>query len=113
VRFQIAQKLQDCTDPHDPPSEPNDRARDVADLLLLRDLICLEAHVTPAEVANACAALLDVLRMTSPVGPVKSAATVELDAAVMSPSGPPTVTRSSSPSFAPHSSVPVGEEAKV
>jgi hypothetical protein len=57
VRFQIAQKLHACTDPHQPPSEPNDRARDIADLLLLRDLVRLEATPTAADIGNACAAV--------------------------------------------------------
>lgn len=39
VRYQIAQKLHACTDPHDPPGAINDRARDVVDLLLLREFI--------------------------------------------------------------------------
>ena len=39
LRYQIAQKVHAATDPHDPPEFVNDRARDVADLLLLRDLI--------------------------------------------------------------------------
>jgi len=39
MRYQIAQKIHACTDPHDPPLSVNDRARDVVDLLLLRDLI--------------------------------------------------------------------------
>ena len=38
MRFQIAQKLHAVTDPHEPPDLINDRARDVVDLLLLRDL---------------------------------------------------------------------------
>lgn len=38
MRFQIAQKLHAVTDPHGPPDLINDRARDVVDLLLLRDL---------------------------------------------------------------------------
>ena len=57
VRFQIAQKLHACTDPHQPPTEPNDRARDVADLLLLRDLVTLEGQLTTADIGSACAAL--------------------------------------------------------
>jgi hypothetical protein len=32
LRYQIAQKLHACTDPHDPPTTRNDRARDVVDL---------------------------------------------------------------------------------
>lgn len=35
--YQVAQKLHACTDPHEPPSERNDRARDLVDLLLIRD----------------------------------------------------------------------------
>lgn len=38
MSYQIAQKIHACTDPHDPPVHVNDRARDVVDLLLLRDL---------------------------------------------------------------------------
>ena len=57
VRFQIAQKLHACTDPHRPPTEPNDRARDISDLLLLRDLVGLEGQLTEADIGNACAAL--------------------------------------------------------
>lgn len=57
VRFQIAQKLHACTDPHEPPAEPNDRARDISDLLLLRDLIRLEGQLSEADIGSACAAL--------------------------------------------------------
>ena len=39
MRYQIAQKVHAASDPHDPPTFQNDRARDVIDLLLLRDLI--------------------------------------------------------------------------
>ncbi|MDF1488837.1 nucleotidyl transferase AbiEii/AbiGii toxin family protein [Tessaracoccus sp. HF-7] len=38
LRYQIAQKVHASTDPHNPPSSVNDRARDVVDLILLRDL---------------------------------------------------------------------------
>ena len=37
VDYQVAQKVHACTDPHDPPSNRNDRPRDVIDLLLLRE----------------------------------------------------------------------------
>jgi Nucleotidyl transferase AbiEii toxin, Type IV TA system len=37
--YQVAQKVHAVTDPHDPPTIVNDRARDVVDLLLLRDLV--------------------------------------------------------------------------
>jgi hypothetical protein len=46
LRFQIAQKLHACTDPHDPPASINDRPRDVVDLLLLRDLVRTEGRPT-------------------------------------------------------------------
>lgn len=39
MAYQIAQKIHACTDPHDPPAFVNDRARDVVDLLLLRELV--------------------------------------------------------------------------
>jgi hypothetical protein len=39
MRFQVAQKIHACTDPHNPPSAKNDRARDIVDLLLLRCLV--------------------------------------------------------------------------
>ncbi|NED98626.1 nucleotidyl transferase AbiEii/AbiGii toxin family protein [Phytoactinopolyspora halotolerans] len=35
--YQVAQKLHACTDPHDPPFHLNERARDVVDLILIRD----------------------------------------------------------------------------
>jgi hypothetical protein len=34
--FQVVQKFHAVTDPHDPPTHLNDRARDLVDLLLLR-----------------------------------------------------------------------------
>jgi nucleotidyltransferase AbiEii toxin of type IV toxin-antitoxin system len=34
--YQVAQKLHACSDPHRPPEEINDRARDIVDLLLIR-----------------------------------------------------------------------------
>ena len=38
MSYQIAQKIHACTDPHDPPSFVNNRARDVVDLVLLKNL---------------------------------------------------------------------------
>jgi hypothetical protein len=35
--YQVAQKLHGCTEPHEPPDAVNLRARDLVDLLLLRD----------------------------------------------------------------------------
>lgn len=53
MRYQIAQKIHASTDPHDPPTVINDRARDVVDLLLLRDLIDKTGHPTLTEVRAA------------------------------------------------------------
>jgi len=53
MRYQIAQKVHACTDPHDPPVSINDRPRDVVDLLLLRDLIAARGSPTLAEVRYA------------------------------------------------------------
>lgn len=50
MRFQIAQKLHAVSDPHDPPDVINDRARDVVDLLLLRDLGAAAGSPTLPEV---------------------------------------------------------------
>lgn len=47
MRFQIAQKLHAVSDPHEPPDSINDRARDVVDLLLLRDLAAATGSPTP------------------------------------------------------------------
>jgi Nucleotidyl transferase AbiEii toxin, Type IV TA system len=57
LRYQIAQKIHACTDPHDPPDARNDRARDVVDLLLLRDLAALEGTPTHEDLREACTAL--------------------------------------------------------
>lgn len=57
MRYQIAQKIHASSDPHDPPAYLNDRARDVVDLLLLRDLIDTTGHPLLAEV---CTAVEDV-----------------------------------------------------
>lgn len=50
MRYQIAQKLHAVSDPHDPPHTINDRARDVVDLLLLRDLMMTTGCPTLTEV---------------------------------------------------------------
>lgn len=59
MRFQIGQKIHAGTDPHDPPGLRNDRARDIVDLLLLRDLIGAEQSPTAAEVRHACISLFE------------------------------------------------------
>lgn len=53
VAYQIAQKIHACTDPHAPLTLVNDRARDVVDLLLLRDLVDTTQHPTLGEVRAA------------------------------------------------------------
>lgn len=57
MRFQIAQKLHAVSDPHDPPTAVNDRARDVVDLLLLRDLAADSGSPTPADIRQAAVAV--------------------------------------------------------
>lgn len=53
MSYQIAQKIHACTDPHSPPVYINDRARDVVDLLLLRDLVRATGNPSPAEIRRA------------------------------------------------------------
>ncbi|OJV82615.1 MAG: hypothetical protein BGO37_11810 [Cellulomonas sp. 73-92] len=57
LRHQIAQKLHAVSDPHDPPDSVNDRARDVVDLLLLRDLAAATGTPTNADIAAAAHAV--------------------------------------------------------
>ncbi len=59
MRFQIAQKLHAVSDPHDPPTSVNDRARDVVDLLLLRDLAQESGSPSLAEIRQASVAVFD------------------------------------------------------
>ncbi|WIY83733.1 nucleotidyl transferase AbiEii/AbiGii toxin family protein [Propionimicrobium sp. PCR01-08-3] len=59
MRFQIAQKLHAVSDPHEPPGSINDRARDVVDLLLLRDLVATTGAPTLAEVREAAVAVFE------------------------------------------------------
>ena len=57
MRFQIAQKIHAVSDPHKPPEAINVRARDVVDLLMLRDLAAETGSPTLAEIRAAGAAL--------------------------------------------------------
>lgn len=57
MRYQIAQKVHAASDPHEPPTFQNDRARDVIDLLLLRDLIRETRSPAPGQVK---VAILDI-----------------------------------------------------
>lgn len=59
MRFQIAQKLHAVSDPHEPPGSINDRARDVVDLLLLRDLALATGSPTPAQLREAGVAVFE------------------------------------------------------
>jgi hypothetical protein len=59
MRFQIAQKLHAVTDPHEPPDSFNDRARDVVDLLLLRDLVAITGSPTLLEIRAAAVAVFE------------------------------------------------------
>jgi len=59
MRFQIAQKLHAVSDPHQPPDSINDRARDVVDLLLLRDLAAATGRPTLAEIRAAGVAVFE------------------------------------------------------
>lgn len=57
MRFQIAQKLHAVSDPHEPPDSINDRARDVVDLLLLRDLAASTGSPALTEIRQAATAV--------------------------------------------------------
>lgn len=59
MRFQIAQKFHAVSDPHEPPDSINDRARDVVDLLLLRDLVATTGSPTLTEVREAGIAVFE------------------------------------------------------
>lgn len=59
MRFQIAQKIHAVSDPHEPPTSINDRARDIVDLLLLRDLIAATGAPLLADVREAAVAVFD------------------------------------------------------
>lgn len=59
MRFQIAQKLHAVSDPHEPPASINDRARDLVDLLLLRDLIAATGSPALTEVRKAAVAVFE------------------------------------------------------
>lgn len=57
LRYQVAQKLHAVSDPHEPPDFLNDRARDVVDLLLIRDLIADTRYPALADVRDASLAV--------------------------------------------------------
>lgn len=51
--YQVAQKLHACSDPHQPPELVNDRARDVVDLILVRDAL-YDNNADTAKLRAAC-----------------------------------------------------------
>lgn len=57
MRYQIAQKIHACTDPHEPPAWVNDRPRDIVDLVLLRDLVTAENAPEAEEISAAARAV--------------------------------------------------------
>ena len=57
MRSQIAQKLHAVTDPHDPPTLVNNRARDIPDLLLIRNLAAETGSPTLDEIRQSCEAV--------------------------------------------------------
>lgn len=59
MRYQIAQKIHSCSDPHDPPAAVNDRPRDIVNLVLLRDFVNLEGTPTLAEIRDATTRVFD------------------------------------------------------
>lgn len=59
MRNQIAQKLHAVTDPHDPPTQVNDRARDVPDLVLIRALATETGSPALNEIRQSCEAVFD------------------------------------------------------
>ena len=59
MRFQIAQKFHAVSDQHQPPDSINDRARDVIDLLLLRDLAAATGSPTLPAIRQAGVAVFE------------------------------------------------------
>lgn len=59
VRFQTAQKFHAVSDPHDPPGSVNDRARDVVDLVLLRELAAVTGRPTLTEIRAGATAVFE------------------------------------------------------
>lgn len=63
MSYQIAQKIHAATDPHDPPHFVNRRARDVVDLILLKELVEEEGSPALEEIASAVQDIFDVRMM--------------------------------------------------
>jgi hypothetical protein len=59
MQYQIAQKVHACTDPHEPPESVNDRARDVVDLLLIRNLAEATGEPSTTEIKSAIQDVFD------------------------------------------------------
>lgn len=59
MHFQIAQKFHAVSDPHNPPTAINDRARDVVDLLLLRELAVATGRPTLPDIKRAAVLIFE------------------------------------------------------
>jgi hypothetical protein len=59
MQYQIAQKIHAATDPHDPPVFINERARDVVDLLLLKELVEETGEPSRIQVSDAVKDIFD------------------------------------------------------
>lgn len=59
MSYQIAQKIHAATDPHDPPLFVNRRARDVVDLVLLKELAEAEGMPSLKDIASAVQDIFD------------------------------------------------------
>lgn len=53
MAYQIAQKAHAASDPHEPPDSINDRARDVVDLILIKNLVTETGRPTSDEIHEA------------------------------------------------------------
>ncbi|MEI8404314.1 MAG: nucleotidyl transferase AbiEii/AbiGii toxin family protein [Actinomycetes bacterium] len=62
LRGQIAQKLHAVSDPHVPPAFINERARDLVDLLLIRQLVQNEGLLTPLDLREICVEVFESRR---------------------------------------------------
>lgn len=63
MSYQIAQKIHAATDPHEPPTFVNRRARDVVDLILLKELTEEEGSPSLDEIASAIQDIFDARMM--------------------------------------------------
>ena len=59
IEYQIAQKIHACSDAHAPPSQKNDRPRDVVDLILLKRSVEEAGEPVLAVIKAACVDEID------------------------------------------------------